>query len=176
MPEEEALQILSDALLKPLEAYRSAKSWWQVKCLRCNSDTKVKASTIKRGSGCTNCGKNGFSIDDPAYLYLITHEDFNSHKVGVGNSNNKHDRLKILGGKGWSKYKVWHFKTGREAIDIETDIFRTIRKDLKLPIHLSNLNGASETVNADLISLPELETLINESISSNKGVIVSTNS
>ena len=172
MPKEEALQILSDALLKPLEAYISGKEWWKVECLRCKSVIKVKASTIKQGSGCTKCAKNGFSIDDPAYLYLITHEDFNSHKIGVGNSNNRHDRLKILGGKGWSKYKVWHFETGREAIDIETFIFRTIRKDLKLPIHLSNLNGASETVNADLITLIKLEDLINEAISSNKDVIV----
>ena len=170
MPEEEALQILSDALLKPLEAYISAKEWWKVKCIRCDSVISVKASTIKQGSGCTNCAKNGFSVNDPAYLYLITHKDFNSHKIGVANSNNRHDRLKILGGKGWTKYKVWHFETGRKAIDIETSIFRTIRKELNLPIHLSNINGASETVDADLISLLKLEDLINKAICGKNGV------
>jgi hypothetical protein len=172
MPEEEALQILSDAHLKPLEPYIKAKDWWKVICLRCNSVTRVKAKTIKQGSGCTNCSKNGFSVDDPAYVYLITHNDFNSHKIGIANSNNRHDRLQILCGKGWAKYKVWNFETGMQALNIEKSVFKIIRKDLKLPIHLVGINGASETIDADLISLLKLEDLINEAISSNKDVIV----
>lgn len=172
MPESEALKILSDAHLKPLEAYISAKKWWKVQCLQCNSIISVKASTIKRGSGCQKCAKNGFSINDPAYLYLITHKDFNSHKIGVGNSNNRHDRIKILIGKGWTIYKIWHFDTGKEAINIETNLFRIIRKDLKLPIHLKNISGSTETIDADLISLEELENLVNRQfydLTSHKG-------
>lgn len=164
MPESEALQLLSDANLKPLEAYTKAKNWWKVKCLNCESIIKVRASTIKQGGGCQNCAKNGFSINDPAYLYLITHKDFKSHKIGVGNSNNRHDRIKILTGKGWIVYKIWHFDTGKEAMDIETNIFRIIRKGFKIPIHLKNISGSSETMSANLISLQELEELVNAEV------------
>jgi hypothetical protein len=57
-------------------------------------------------------------------------------------------------------------KTGAEALDIEAKIFNIIRKDLKIPVHLSKeqmpkTGGETETINADDITLVELEKIIN---------------
>jgi len=168
MPESEALQILSNANLKPLEAYISAKEWWKVKCLKCNSAIKVKASTIKTGSGCPSCAKNGFNINDPAYMYLITNKSLNSHKIGIANSNNRHDRLDYFQKRGWEKYHVWHFKTGSEASKIESKVFKVIRKDMNIPVHLNKqilgITGSTETMSGDFVNLEKLEDIVNQVI------------
>jgi hypothetical protein len=166
MPEEEALQILSDANLKPLEAYIKAKKWWKVECLKCSSEISVMASNIKNGSGCPNCAKNGFNVNDEAYIYLITNKKLNSHKIGIANSNNRHDRLDYFQKKGWEKYHVWNFKTGSEASKIESSVFKIIRKDMKIPVYLNKqvmgLTGSSETMSADLITLKKLKNMVDE--------------
>jgi hypothetical protein len=83
------------------------------------------------------------------------------------------DRLGRFNSKGWETHKVWNFKTGREAIDIESLIFKFIRNELKLPIYLSydqmkSTGGHAETVGADSISLIELEKIIKKVIKSSK--------
>ena len=109
----------------------------------------------------------------PSYLYLITHDEFNSHKVGIGNvrsiKRSWEDRLEKFKREGWQTYKVWQFKTGGEALKIEKAVFKVIRKDLKLPIHLSKeqmpkTEGQSETVDADSITLLQLEKIIKKVI------------
>jgi hypothetical protein len=56
----------------------------------------------------------------------------------MGNKKaNYTDRLTKFNKRGWDKYKVWNFETGEEAWRIEQAIFRVIRKDLKMPSHLS---------------------------------------
>ena len=81
------------------------------------------------------------------------------------------DRLGRFNSKGWETYKVWKFNTGREAIDLESRIFKHIRNELKLPIYLSydqmkSTGGHAETVGADSITLLELERVIKKVIKS----------
>ena len=101
----------------------------------------------------------------PSYLYLITNEELNSHKVGMGNHKKNNDRLGRFLKDGWKTFKVWQTNTGAEAIDIESEVLRILRKELNFPIHLSKeqipkTQGHTETVSADSITLLELEKII----------------
>jgi hypothetical protein len=103
----------------------------------------------------------------PSYLYLITNKELNSHKVGMGNYKKTNDRLQRFVKDGWSTHKVWNTETGADAIDIETEVLKILRKELKLPIHLTKSHmpkteGHTETVNADSISLIKMEKIINQ--------------
>ena len=89
----------------------------------------------------------------------------------MGNKKTNYtDRLTKFNKQGWETYKVWNFETGEEAWRIEQAIFRVIRKDLKIPSHLSleqmgkRLGGQSETMSADTITLLELEKIIKKVI------------
>jgi hypothetical protein len=66
-------------------------------------------------------------------------------------------------------YKKWSFDLGADASSVEKEVFRILRKELgfkpfldkkKMPI----TGGHTETVNADLITLIELEKIINKVI------------
>jgi hypothetical protein len=83
------------------------------------------------------------------------------------------DRLGRFNSRGWETHKVWKFKTGREAIDIESTIFKIVRNELNLPIYLSydqmkSTGGHAETIGADSITLLELEKIIEKVIKSSK--------
>jgi hypothetical protein len=112
-------------------------------------------------------------MNAPSYLYLITNKELNAHKVGIGNYKKVNDRLTKFKNSGWRVHKVWNFLTGEQALSNEKAIFRVIRKDLKLPIHLSKeqmpkTEGQSETINADSITLLELEKIIKKVIKKSK--------
>jgi hypothetical protein len=105
----------------------------------------------------------------PSYLYLITNSDLYAHKIGMGNYNSQIDRLGKFNKRGWKTHKVWNFDTGGDAWKVESLIFNVIRKELKLPIFLSKeqmpvTEGHTETINADSITLIELEKIIREVI------------
>ena len=68
-------------------------------------------------------------------------------------------------------HKMWNFDSGNEAWEVEKYLFYVIRKKLKIPIHLTKdlmrkTGGHTETINADSISLLELEKIINRGIRS----------
>jgi hypothetical protein len=98
-------------------------------------------------------------------LYLITNQKLNAHKVGIGNIRERNDRVKQFNKKGWITFKIWKTDSGTTAFAIEQEVFRILRKDMKLPIYLSKsempiTGGHAETVSADSITLLELEKII----------------
>ena len=71
--------------------------------------------------------------------------------------------------RGWEPYKVWEVKTGAQALKIEKEVFRVLRKEMNIPAYLSAeqmpvTGGETETVDADSISLLQLEKIINKVI------------
>ena len=162
--------VMLKAGLQPKEAYKSALSKWKCKCLKCKKIVYPQYSGVQSGQGgCRYCAIQGINMNVPSYLYLITNVDLNSHKVGMGNHKKNNDRLKQFLKYGWKAHKVWEINTGGIAIDIEAEVLRILRKDLKLPIYLSKeqmpkTRGETETVDADSISLLELEKIINKII------------
>ncbi len=177
MDDKSANKIMLEAKLKPLEPYKNARTPWKSRCLKCKNIVTPMLSNVQKERGCQFCSPLGINMKIPSYLYLITHNRLNSHKVGIGNvrsvKRSWEDRLVRFKREGWDIYKVWNFKTGGEALKIEKAVFKVIRKDLKLPIHLSKeqmpkTEGQSETINADSITLLELEKIIKKVIKESK--------
>ena len=167
----DSLVIAKKVGLEPLEPYKSIHAQWKCKCLICGKIVTPALHQLIKGQGCKFCAIRGINLNVPSYIYLITHSVFNSHKIGMGNKKSNYtDRLTKFKKRGWTTYKVWHFKTGGQAWKIEQQVFKVIRKDLKIPSHLSleqmgkRLGGQTETMDADLISLLELEKIIKEVI------------
>jgi hypothetical protein len=168
--EEEAVSVMLRSGLKPLEPYKSALSKWKCEHIKCGNIVYPKYNQIYNGQGgCITCAPFGINMENPSYLYLITNPGLNAHKVGIGNHKKNNDRLGRFIKTGWEAHKVWQTKTGAEALEIEKVVFKILRKDMKLPIYLSKedmpkTEGHSETVDADAISLLQLEKIINKVI------------
>jgi hypothetical protein len=170
--EVDAVQTMLLANFEPQEPYYRARLPWKCKCLACGTIVYPALSAVKVGHGCSYCATFGFQKDKSAYLYLVTHNDFNSHKIGIGNTRpdkSSLDRLHKLAIKKWMIYRKWSFDLGADASSVEKEVFRILRKELgfkpfldkkKMPI----TGGHTETVDADLITLIELEKIINKVI------------
>jgi DNA-directed RNA polymerase subunit M/transcription elongation factor TFIIS len=171
-PESEAVAVMIQAQLKPLEPYTGDGSKWKCACLKCGQIVYPMLTNIKqKNGGCMYCAMKGIDFHKPAYLYLLTHTEFGSLKVGVGNSQEgkKNDRIKKLQKFGWEVHKRWDFDTGAEAYGYEQIVLSHLRKDLGLPVYLTldlmkKTGGHTETVDADSISLLQLERIINRVI------------
>lgn len=166
--EKEAVQIMVKAKLQPLEPFQDTKKKWKCKCLKCGNIVNPKLNTIQSGyGGCGFCGNGGIDLGKPSYIYLITNIRFSAHKIGIGNINVNKNRGRITAfvKTGWDPYRVWETETGLEALKIETIVLRILRKEMMIPAHLSieqmpKTGGWSETVDADSITLLQLEKII----------------
>jgi hypothetical protein len=98
----------------------------------------------------------------------MTHKQMGSLKIGVGNAGNKTDRIKTHKRHGWELIKQYNFDKGKDAMSVETNIFKWIRKDLKLQPHLSlelmKQFGHTETVDLEEIDIPALKQKIEQII------------
>jgi hypothetical protein len=170
--EEVAVQVMLEANLEPQEPYIRARLPWKSKCLRCANIVYPNLTDVKAGHGCSHCASFGFQYDKSAYLYLITHHQHNAHKIGIGNSrmeNSSVDRLHKLAIKGWKIYRKWIFDSGVEASRVEKRVFQILKNDLGITPHLGKhqmpiTGGHTETVDADSITLLDLEKIINKVI------------
>lgn len=167
---KDAYELAMNANMQPLEPYKTLKDPWKCRCMQCNNISFPRLTSLMLGSGCKYCAERGFNPSIPAYLYIVTNEMLNSHKIGIGNpKSNYHDRLYKLKRQGWLIYKMWDFKSGNKAWEVEKLALYTIRKKLNIPIHLTKdlmrkTGGHTETINADSITLLELEKIINKAI------------
>lgn len=168
--EESAVEIMLLANLEPLEPYSGNKIPWKSKCLKCSRIVYPRWNDVQKGhTGCNYCAPKGINLTKPSYLYLITHDELNAHKVGIGNHKKVNDRLGRFRKFGWKTHKVWEFETGKEALDIEEEVFKILRGEMSLPIYLAlddmkKTQGHTETVGADSITLVEIERIIKKVI------------
>jgi hypothetical protein len=160
-PEKDAIARMLKAQLQPLEQYSNFHTPWMCICLRCKNTVYPTLRNIKAGQGgCAYCRETGLNYSDPAYIYLIFHEEYSSIKIGVSNLDSRPNRIKVHQKNGWSVYRIQNFKNGRAAEEIETQVLRWIRKNKRLPVHLSPKlmpqGGHSETVSTSEIALPTI--------------------
>jgi hypothetical protein len=171
-PEGKAVAVMLKNNLRPLEPYVNMNLPWKCRCLKCKRVVRPNLGNITSGhTGCIYCAPAGLNMTKDSYIYLITNKELNAHKIGIGNVKKNMDRLGRFNSRGWETHKVWNFQTGRAALDLEKQIFKVIRKELKIPVHLSyeqmkSTGGHIETVNADSITLLELEKIIKKVIRS----------
>ncbi len=166
LPEDEAVNRMLKAGLQPIEPYVGASNPWKSVCLNCGEIVSPHLTSITKGGGCFYCAVAGIQMGKPSYIYLITNIEMNAHKIGIGNQRKRRDRLKKFINRGWQSHQVWEIATGAEALTIEKAVFKILRKDMRLPIYLSSeempvTGGETETLDADSITLLELEKIIN---------------
>jgi hypothetical protein len=153
---------------KPLSPFPGSHKPWESTHVLCGNIVTPEYSSINSGNGgCKYCAEYGFQYSKPAYLYLITNEELNAHKIGIANTAKikKSDRLHRYRHHGWTVVKIWDFPNGKIAEEIENTVLLHLRENLGIPSYLSvhemgGQRGHTETVSADAISLLELERII----------------
>ena len=104
-------------------------------------------TVIQQGGGtCPKCANYGFDPTSPALVYLITHPDWNAHKIGiagVGRSGVEKPgrRLAVHSRAGWEVFKTMSFLRGSDARAVEQGVLHWLRKDMGLPPYLASGNG-----------------------------------
>jgi hypothetical protein len=167
---EDVVKRMIKSKLKPLEPYKSNRTKWKCECMKCGEIVYPKYSNVFSGSGgCVYCMETGFDYKKPAVLYVISNEKLNSIKVGITTINKRDRRLNVFRLRGWEIQKKYEFSVGKEASEIEAQVFRWLRIDLNLPVHLiaklmPKTGGHTETVNADSITVLEIQKKIEELI------------
>ena len=110
---------------------KNKKSWI---CRDCGHQWKIEPyARTKRGSGCHMCGHfGGFSVEDPAWMYLMERKD-NSGEQQIGITNDINERIKTHKQKNWKLLdKTKNFYLGQEVLDIETIIKRWLKLEIGL--------------------------------------------
>jgi hypothetical protein len=102
----------------------------------------------------------------PAYIYLITNNELQAHKIGIGGEYANEDRLWDHTKQGWTLYKKKTFLTADKALFVEQLLLKWLREDRGLPTFLSKEQmpqaGWTETVDASEIDLPTIWSKVEE--------------
>ncbi|WP_156161764.1 hypothetical protein [Nocardia vulneris] len=98
----------------------------------------------------------------------MTHEGWGAHKIGITSTNSSSDRLSVHRKYGWKLYRSRLFNLGADAYAVEQAVIKRIRGEFDLAQYLSAeempQGGATETVNSNEISLPEVWRLVGDEI------------
>lgn len=169
----EAARIMRKAGYVPLEPYVNSKTHWKSTHKKCGRTVSPAFANIASGTGgCKWCGVSGLDYSAPSYLYIVSHQEFGSLKVGISNDEARANRITAHKRNGWKLHKTYKFKTGADASDCETAILRHLRIKLQLGVHLSgNLmpqGGHTETVDGEEITVLEFTRLIDSFVRRSK--------
>jgi len=170
--DNEAVKDMVENGYQPLEPYKRNHAKWKMQHIQCGSVVfPTRAQILNGDGGCQRCAAWGIKIDVSSYLYLTYHPVLNANKIGIGNdkTQKKRDRLHRLMIRGWQPFRKWEFASGSKALEVEKKVFKIIREDRGIPVFLAKSDmpktgGHKETMDADLISLKELEKIINKVI------------
>ena len=166
--------VMKKAKLQPLVPYSGGHKRWKCKCLKCEEIVYPQFNSILRGQGgCIYCAEIGFNYKQPAIVYIITHHQMNSIKIGITNTDSRPDRLKQFQYFGWEIYQKYNFQKGAQAHNIEQKMLNWIRRELNLIQHLTieqmpKTGGQSETVSADSITVLEIQKKVEQLINGTK--------
>ena len=157
IPEKLAMKLFKSRGFTPLVRFKGAKHPWKSKHNVCGKIVTPTYVSLRRGSGCKFCQIGGINLLAPAYLYLITNDSLNSHKIGIGGFDSSMDRLEKHKKQGWKTYRQLNLDTAEEAYEIEQAVLTWLRYDLDLQQYLLPEQmpqaGHTETVDASEIDL-----------------------
>lgn len=150
---------------KPLEPFVNARSPISAVHTVCGNKVLVSWSLIRSGGNCRYC-MGWRNLLAPAYVYLITSKDMNSHKIGVSSVDASDNRVERHLKNGWTTYAQIELETGDDAYDLESKVLDWLRSDLQLPAYLvpelMPQGGYTETVDASEIDLPTIWAKVEE--------------
>jgi hypothetical protein len=156
--EKDAIKLANRCGFAPLEAYPGANNPWKCVCKVCGKVSAPHYTTMQqRQSGCKFCKVGGFDFKNAAVIYLITHEEFGAHKIGIAGASEKNERLKKHMRQGWKIYKLKQFEVGEHVFAIEQGVLNWMITKKGLTPYLAAeqmpQGGSSETVDASEIEL-----------------------
>jgi hypothetical protein len=121
----------------------------------CQREVSPTYGSVKNGGGCKFCQVGGINLVKPGFIYVMTNEEFEAVKIGIGSSITRTNRIDQHRRHGWKLYKQLHLDTAEEAYEIEQAVISWLRTDLALPIFLSinqmPQGGHTETFDASEI-------------------------
>jgi hypothetical protein len=151
---------------KPLEEYVNRRTPIRAIHNVCGREVKPLYSSIKNGGGCKYCAVGGINLSAPAFLYVMTHTELGSHKVGIGGYQSSTNRIDQHKKHGWKLFKSLDFATAEIAYEIEQETLNWLRQDLGIPRHLvleqMPQGGHSETLDSSEIDLPTIWAKVEE--------------
>ena len=166
---DDALKIMQSAGLKPLDPYSKALERWRCECQTCGRIVYPTYSAIKKGQGgCRFCAQIGIDYTGPGFIYLMTHEHLQSHKIGIGGSKRSRNRDRVIEHQkfGWSLYSRKDFETADDAFQVEQKVLNWLRQEKQIAVFLSESEmpqgGHTETVDASEIDLPTIWAKVEE--------------
>jgi len=153
-----AFATMIGAGLTPLEEYVRADKPWRCTCNKCLKIVTPTYTSIRSGQGgCRYCANKGLDYNEPAYLYLMTHQTLGAHKIGIANVSTRINRIKEHQKYGWQLFKSIDFETGDDAFQVEQQVLTWLREKKGLGAFSSKeqlpQGGYSETVEAGEIEL-----------------------
>jgi hypothetical protein len=155
---DEAENVMRLAGFKTLTPYPGSQTAWPSIHDNCGKEVSPQYASVRLGGGCKYCSNSTFNYEEPAVLYLITHEELGAHKVGIGGLLK--GRLEQHKREGWLVYKTLNFETGDIAYDVEQQVLNWFVNDIGLFPFLSKQEmpqgGWTETVDATEIDLPTI--------------------
>lgn len=160
--EVDAVRMMEEAGLTPLEKYQSVHAPWKSRCNKCNQVVHPHFASVQRGSGCRFCAPYGLDLKKPAILYLIEQSELRAAKIGIAESTS--DRIDVHIRRGWNVIQVWQFRTGELAGKAESAVLGYFRDELKLPPFLGPSEmpqgGYTETVSLLGLDINQIEIII----------------
>lgn len=148
-----------------------AKVFWI--CPQGHSYRSVIGARTNGGTGCPKCANYGYDSTQEGLLYFIKSESLSARKIGITNPHRPYDRLAAYGPE-WTTVCTYTHSDGQVIRDLETQIFRWIRKELQLPQYLDREDmgkggGQSETFTSEVVTdlevIQKIESIL-ESLSS----------
>ena len=164
---QDAVTLFLENFLKPLVPYVSTETKWKSECMKCGRIVYPKHHMVsQRSGGCKYCATLGMDFTLPAYIYLISHEGYGAHKIGISGMHSKEDRLNDHAKNGWKLYKRKTFESADQTFEIEQEVLLWLRevKGLQPFLSLSEMpqRGWTETVDASEIDLPTIWAKVEE--------------
>lgn len=123
----------------PIEPYKRSQSPWKCECKTCGSIVTPRFDDVinKHRRACIVCSRNeervfAFDFKAPGIIYLLEHLDLGAIKVGISTTASKTDRIGQHELNGWTRINVWSVNTGFVAREVEQEILRWWRNEMKL--------------------------------------------
>jgi hypothetical protein len=151
---------------KPIEPFKNARTPMRSLHVVCGKEVTPTWGSLRVSQGCKYCSTSLVNLLAPAYFYLITNHQLNSHKVGISGHGATVNRLERHKKLGWNAYAVLDLDTGEEAYAIEAQVLEWLRLEMGIPQYLLSeqmpQGGHTETLDASEIDLETIWAKVKE--------------
>lgn len=166
---EEAITIMRDCALEPLEDFPGYKEKWLCRHTECGQQVITTFWQVNsRKSGCRYCSTKGLDYSAEGIVYLLERQDFFSAKVGITTPNSKTDRIATHVKEGWQLISTWKTPTAAEAEVVEGKALEWWRNVLEAPISMREedmKSGWTETASLLYVNIDDTAIYIDRLVS-----------